>query len=178
MPCDIGIQTKIGRTSKGGSAALPEESPAMTVDEGEEKTPAFKILPLAGGVGGGGGGGGWGATLKGSLSLPLYAHFLLFQHFPAGSKLSLSGLRDKRLQRKRRRRLNDRGGEDLRAGSRAGFVPDGLGISDLMSLEYARGWHLTNLRFTSSSSGLRSGRFRKLDSIGARENSRRFLGVV
>ena len=86
------------------------------------------------------------------------------------------------------------GGEDLKAGSHAGFTPDGPGISDLISSEYARGWHLTNLRFTSSSSGLRSGRthenhttkleletpkdFRKLDPIRARENSCRFSGVV
>ena len=90
--------------------------------------------------------------------------------------------------------LMTEGGEDLRTGSRAGFAPDGQGISDLMSSEYARGWHLTNLRFTSSSSGLRPSRtpenhttkqeleipkdFRKLDPIGARDNSRRFLGVV
>ena len=86
------------------------------------------------------------------------------------------------------------GGEDLRIGSHAGFAPDNTGISDLMSLEYSRGWYLTNLRFTSSSLGLRSGctpenhtikpeletpkDFRKLDPIGARKNSRRFLGVV
>ena len=86
------------------------------------------------------------------------------------------------------------GGEDLKIGSHAGFTPNGPGISDLMSSEYACGWHLNNLRFTSSSSGLRSGHtpenytikqkletpkdFRKLDPIGARENSRRFLEVV
>ena len=85
-------------------------------------------------------------------------------------------------------------GEDLRAGSRAGFAPDDLGIYDLMSSKYARGWHLTKIRFTSSSSGLGSGRtpenrttkpelettrdFKKLDPIGARENSCRFSGVV
>ena len=86
------------------------------------------------------------------------------------------------------------GGEGLRTGSRAGFTPDDPGISDLMSSEYARGWNLTNLHFTSSSSGLRSGcttknhttkpeletpkDFRKLNPIGAWENSRRFSGVV
>ena len=86
------------------------------------------------------------------------------------------------------------GGEGLRIGSRAGFALDGSRISYLMSSEYARGWHLTNLRFTSSSSELRSVRtpenhitkpeletpkdFQKLDPIGARENSRRFSGVV
>ena len=86
------------------------------------------------------------------------------------------------------------GGDGFRTGSRVGFAQDGPGISDLMSSEYARGWHLTNLRFTSSSSRLRLGRtpenhitkleletpkdFQKLDPIGARENSRRFLGVV
>ena len=85
-------------------------------------------------------------------------------------------------------------GEDLRAGSRADSRIDGSGISNLMSLEYARGWNLTNLRFTSSSSGLRPGRtpenhttkpeletpkdFQKLDPIGARENLCRFSGVV
>ena len=86
------------------------------------------------------------------------------------------------------------GGEGLKIGSRAGLALDGPGISDLMSSEYTRGWHLTNLRFTSSSTWLRPGRtpenhttkpeletpkdFRKLDSIGVRENSRRFSGVV
>ena len=49
MPCDLGLQTEIVRTSKGGSAALLEESPASTADEGEEEAPTFKILPRAGG---------------------------------------------------------------------------------------------------------------------------------
>ena len=40
------------------------------------------------------------------------------------------------------------------------------GISDLMSSEYARGWHLTNLCFTSSFSGLRPGR--KLENHATR----------
>ena len=48
-PYDIGLQTEIGRTSKGGSAALPEESPTPTVDKGGEETPTFKVLPRAGG---------------------------------------------------------------------------------------------------------------------------------
>ena len=49
-------------------------------------------------------------------------------------------------------------GEGLRKGSRAGLAPDGPGISDLMSSEQARGVHLTNFGFTSSSLGLNSGR--------------------
>ena len=48
--------------------------------------------------------------------------------------------------------------EDLKKGSRADLAPDGPGISDLMSSKYVRGAHLTSFRFTSSSSGLRSGR--------------------
>ena len=87
MPCDVGLQTEIGRTSKGGSATLPEKSPAPIADEGEEEAPTFKILPRR------------GATLKGSLSFPLYAPFLLHQHLQAGLKLSPSRLRDKRLQK-------------------------------------------------------------------------------
>ena len=47
-PCDIGPQTEIGRTSKGGSTALLEGSPAPTIDESEEETPTFKVLPWAG----------------------------------------------------------------------------------------------------------------------------------
>ena len=86
------------------------------------------------------------------------------------------------------------GGEDLTTRSCAGFALDGSGISDLVSSKYARGWHLTNLHFTSSSLELRLGRtpenhttkpeletpkdFRKLDPIVARENSRKFSGVV
>ena len=49
-------------------------------------------------------------------------------------------------------------GEDLRKGSQTGLALDGPGISDLMSSEKARGEHLTSFCFTSSSSGLRSGR--------------------
>ena len=86
------------------------------------------------------------------------------------------------------------GGEGLRMGSCAGFTPHGPRIFDLMSLKYARGWHLTNLHFTSSSSELRPGRtpenyitkpeleipkdFKKLAPIEARENSHRLSGVV
>ena len=47
MPYDVGLQTEIGRTSKGGSAALPEETLAPTADEGEEEAPTFKIFPRA-----------------------------------------------------------------------------------------------------------------------------------
>ena len=49
MPYDVGLQTEIGRTSKGGSATLPEESLAPTADVGEEEAPTFRILPRAGG---------------------------------------------------------------------------------------------------------------------------------
>ena len=49
MPRDVGLQIEIGRTSKEGSAALPEESPAPTADEGEEEAPTFRILPQVGG---------------------------------------------------------------------------------------------------------------------------------
>ena len=81
MPYDVGLQTEIGRTSKGSLAALPEESPAPIVDEGEKEAPTFKFLPRPGGGGGGGGGGGvCGETLRGSLSFSLYAAFLLCQH--------------------------------------------------------------------------------------------------
>ena len=49
MSCDVGLQTKIGKTSNGGSSALLEESPALTTDEGEEEAPTFRILPQVGG---------------------------------------------------------------------------------------------------------------------------------
>ena len=45
MPHDVGLQTEIGRTSKGGSSALPEESPTPMADEGEEEALTFRILP-------------------------------------------------------------------------------------------------------------------------------------
>ena len=48
-PYDVGLHTEIGRTSKEGSVVFPEESPAPTVDKGEEETPTFKILPGQGG---------------------------------------------------------------------------------------------------------------------------------
>ena len=48
-PCDVGLQTEIGRTSKGGSSALPEESLAPTTDEGEGEALTFEVLPQAGG---------------------------------------------------------------------------------------------------------------------------------
>ena len=43
-------------------------------------------------------------------------------------------------------------------GGRGGSAPKGPRISDLMSLEYVYGRHLTNFRFTFSSSELSSGR--------------------
>ena len=51
-----------------------------------------------------------------------------------------------------------KGKEGLEAGAREGHMPEGLGMSDLINLEYIGGWHLANFRFTSSSSGLRPGR--------------------
>ena len=40
---------------------------------------------------------------------------------------------------------------------REGSTPEGLGIFDLMSLEYVRGRHLTNFHITSLSSELSPG---------------------
>ena len=47
MPRDVGLQTEIGRTSKGGSIALPKESSAPAADEGKEEAPTFRVLPRA-----------------------------------------------------------------------------------------------------------------------------------
>ena len=44
-PRDMGLQTEIGRTSKGGSSALPEESPSPTTDEGKGEALTFRVLP-------------------------------------------------------------------------------------------------------------------------------------
>ena len=52
-------------------------------------------------------------------------------------------------------------GSDRESGrdteGREDFAPEGPGISDLISSEYVRGLHLTNFRFTFSSSELRLG---------------------
>ena len=45
MPHDVGLQIEIGRTSKGDSFALPEESPASTVDEGRDRSPSLGSCP-------------------------------------------------------------------------------------------------------------------------------------
>ena len=47
MPRDVGLQTEIGRTSKGGSSALPKESSAPAVDESKGEAPTFRVLPQA-----------------------------------------------------------------------------------------------------------------------------------
>ena len=86
------------------------------------------------------------------------------------------------------------GKEGLKSGGREGFTPEGLGISDLISSEYARGRHLANYCFTSSSPELRSGQipegstaktkletphdFQRLNPINANGSSRRFSRAV
>ena len=86
------------------------------------------------------------------------------------------------------------GRKGLKAGGREGFTPEGSGIYDLISSEYARGRHLANCCFTSSSPKLRSGQiregsttkakletphdFRRLNPINVNGSSRRFSGAV
>ena len=109
-PSDVGLQTKIGRTSNRGSAALPEDSPAPIVDEGEEEAPTFRILPRAGGT-----------TLWQAQRFPFHAPFLLYQHLQAGPKLSPCRLRDKGLRNRRLGRPRDRrphDGEGIRSQER------------------------------------------------------------
>ena len=89
MPRDMGLQTEIGRTFKGGSAALPEESRAPTTNEGEEEAPTFRILPRAG--------GNPLASSEVSVSPPL----LLCQHLQEGPKFSPCRLCDKGLLNRR-----------------------------------------------------------------------------
>ena len=48
-PRDVGLQTERGRTSKGGSAALPKESPAPAADEVGKRLPPLGSYPEKGG---------------------------------------------------------------------------------------------------------------------------------
>ena len=85
-------------------------------------------------------------------------------------------------------------GEGLKVAGREDLEPEDPGIFDLISSELARGRHLASFCFTTSSSGLRSGRIpekhttneklgipynlRKLDRTKPKQSSRRFSGVV
>ena len=128
-PCDEEIQTEIGRTSKGGSTTLLEESPASTTDEGEEEAPTFRILPREGG--------------KPSGELGYFLFMLLF-FFASTSKRDRSsphvGFAIRGSETEGDEDLEIGGfmmerGEDLRKGSRAGLAPDGSGMYNLMSSE-------------------------------------------
>ena len=129
MPRYMGLQTEIGITSKGGSAALPEESLAPTADEGEKWAPTFRILPRA-----------WGQP---SGKLRGFRFTLLFfftntsrrdQSFPRVG-FAIRGSETKGEEDLETGGFITESGEDLRKGSRASLAPDGLGISDLMSSE-------------------------------------------
>ena len=125
----MGLQIEIGRTSNGGSTALPEESPASTADEGEEEAPTFRILPRAGGQPSGELGGFcftllffFARTSKWDRSSPRVGFAIRGYETEGEEDLEIGGLMTER-------------GEDLRKGSRTGCTPDGPGISDLMSSE-------------------------------------------
>ena len=127
MARDVGLQTEIGRTSKGDSAALPEESPAPTVDEGKEEAPTFRILPRAGEQPFGELGGFrftllffLTSTSRRDRSFPRVGFAIMGSETEGEEDLETGGFMTER-------------GEDLRKGSRVGLAPDGPGISDLMS---------------------------------------------
>ena len=84
------------------------------------------------------------AVLGGNWDLLLGASFLLRQKFNKGLKLFPRRLHDKRL-----RWPKAEGREDFALEGSEGR--EGLGISDLISLEYVHALYLTNFRFTSSS---------------------------
>ena len=54
-----------------------------------------------------------------------------------------------------------KGREGLEAEAREEDTPEGPRMSDLISSEYTHGRHFANFRFTSSSSGLRLGKYLK-----------------
>ena len=92
----MGLKTEIGRTSKGGSSALREESPAPTAEEDEEEAPSLRAPSR-------------GAALWRARRFPFHAPLLLSQHLQARPKLSPCRLRSKGL-------LKTDGEEDLGAG--------------------------------------------------------------
>ena len=129
MPCNVGLQTEIGRTSKGGSCALPEESPALMVDQGEEEAPTFRILPRVGGQPSGEIGGFrftllffFTSTSRRDRSSPRVGFVIRGYETEGEEDLGTGGFMTEM-------------GEDLKKGSRAGLAPDDPGISNLMSSE-------------------------------------------
>ena len=115
------------RTSKGGLAALPEESPAPTADEGEEEAPIFRILPRAGG------------QPSGEVGV---FHFMLLFFFYSTSRRARSSprvgfaIRGSETEGEKDFEIGGfmtERGEGLRKGSRAGLASDDPEISDLMS---------------------------------------------
>ena len=127
----MGLQTEIGRTSKGAHA--DEESPAPTADEGEGGAPTFRVLPRA------------GEQPSGELG---GFRFTLLFFFASTSRRDRSSPRvgfavrgsetDGEEDLGTGRFMTERG-EDLRKGSRAGLAPDDLRISDLMVRISSRG---------------------------------------
>ena len=117
------------KTSKGGSASLPEESPTPQADKGEEEAPTFRILPRAGGQPSGKLGGFcftllffFASTSKRDRSSPRVGFTKRGSEIEGEEDLETGGFMTER-------------GEDLRKASQAGLAPDGPGISDLMSSE-------------------------------------------
>ena len=128
-PHDLGLQTEIGRTSKGGSSALREESLAPTTDEGGEEAPTFRILPRAEGQPSGELEGFrftllflFASTSKRDRSSPRVGFAIRGSKTEGEEDLGTGGFMTERV-------------EDLRKGSRAGLAPDDPGIFDLMSSE-------------------------------------------
>ena len=128
------------------------------------------------------------AILGGNRDLALGASFLLSQKFNSGLKVFPRRLHDRRLGGPKEEGRDSLTPEE--PGGREDFAPEGQGIPDLISSEYVRRRHLTNFRFTSSSSELSLGRihagrttkvkletshdFRRLNSINPNRNSCRF----
>ena len=115
-PSDVGLQTEIGRTSKG---------------RGEE-APAFKTIPRAGGQPSG---EAW--DFRFTLLFFLVSTSRRARSSPrVGFEVKGSNIEDEEdLETGGKEGFMTERGECIKKGSRAGLAPDGPGISDLMSSE-------------------------------------------
>ena len=119
----------MGRTSKEGSAALPEESPALAVDKDEEQAPIFRILPRA---------GGQPFREVGGFRFTLLFFFASTSRRARSSSIvgfSITGSETEGKEDLETGGFMMEKEEDLRKGSRADLTPDGPGIFDLVSSE-------------------------------------------
>ena len=128
VPRDVGLQTEMGRTSKGGLSHPPRR--VSNPDSGrEEEAPTFRILPQAGGQPYGEVGG--------------FCFTLLFFFASTSWRAQISprvGFAIRGSETEGEEDTETRGfmmerGEDLKKGSQVGLAPSGSGISDLMSSE-------------------------------------------